>query len=530
MNRNGGNKAIFFASFATLLAAGMGFSIRGAIAGDWQAQFGFTKTEVGGIFGWGLAGFGITIIGFSLFVDVIGYKALLVLAFLMHTASAIICIAASPVHSSMIAASGGPSGAEVTLVAEEGETAATSASDSQALKAKNVAWWMLAIGMGLFSLANGVCEAVINPLVATLFPDEKTHYLNILHAGWPGGLILGAVIAFLFAGAEAYLKEMRWELLLGLYLVPTLLYGLITLARPFPISEVKAAGISFGEMLLQFFAPVLLFLFLLHAMVGYVELGTDSWIVDILNSSLPKYSVLIFIYTSSLMFILRFFAGPIVERINPVGLLFVSAVLGAAGLYWLGTAQTALLTVAAATVYGVGKTFYWPTMLGVVGERYPRGGALTMGTIGGIGMLSAGLLGAPGIGYKQDYFASKQLAATSEETYEEYKASDTRGFLFFPPVAGLDGTKVAALRDQESAIQKLKDKGEPVPKDLELSEPEKDVLAANLYGGKKALQWTAAVPATMAIGYLLLVLYFKATGGYKVEKLHAQTDKEKVGA
>src|SRR5690606_8101150 len=121
-----------------------------------------------------------------------------------------------------------------------------------------------------------------------------------------------------------------------------------------------------------------------------------------------SYAVLLFVYTSTLMFVLRFFAGPIVERINPVGLLFVSSIFGAIGLYWLGSASGMVLVVAA-TVYALGKTFLWPTILGVVGERFPKGGALVMGTMGGVGMLSAGLLGGPGIGFKQDYFASQTL-------------------------------------------------------------------------------------------------------------------------
>src|SRR5262249_51184162 len=146
--------------------------------------------------------------------------------------------------------------------------------------------------------------------------------------------------------------------------------------------------------------PVLLFLFFIHAMIGYVELGTDSWISSITGKMLkdPNYGLMLFLWTSSVMFCLRFFAGPIVHRISPLGLLFFSAVIAAGGLYFLGSinadAGTALiLAVVAATVYGVGKTFFWPTMLGVISERFPKGGALALGVSGGIGMLSAGMLG-----------------------------------------------------------------------------------------------------------------------------------------
>jgi hypothetical protein len=266
------------------------------------------------------------------------------------------------------------------------------------------------------------------------------------------------------------------------------------------------------------------------------------------------------------MTVLRFFAGPIVERINPLGLLFASAVLGCTGLYWMGRTTTSDMVAAgtagtaiflAATIYGIGKTFFWPTMLGVVGERFPKGGALTMGTIGGIGMLSAGLLGGPGIGYKQDYFASQKLKETSPEAFDRYVArapySDAKkefvneraqvdgkwpadygnvemkekvnGFLFFPKITGLDGTKVANLKEKKGEIEKLTAEKKPIPADKQLTPQEqKDidpVLNAGIYGGGMALQWTALVPAMMAVGYLLLVIYFRATGGYKAETLHA---------
>ena len=158
--------------------------------------------------------------------------------------------------------------------------------------------------------------------------------------------------------------------------------------------------------------PVLLAVLLVtHALVGYVELGTDSWIGKITGAIMAKkqYGLMLFVYTSSLMFILRFFAGPIVERTSPLGLLFASGVLGATGLTLLGVANSIVFCVIAATVYACGKTFLWPTMLAVVSEQFPRGGAITIGAIGGVGMLSAGLLGGPGIGFEQDHYASENL-------------------------------------------------------------------------------------------------------------------------
>jgi MFS family permease len=520
-----GNR-LFWASFLTLIAAGVGFSIRGDLLADWGAQFGFTQGELGTITGGGLVGFGITIIAFSFFADKVGYGPLMAIAFLLHVLSAVVTVAATPVYASMGKA-----------------------------RAYDCLYW----GSFLFALGNGTCEAVINPLTATLYPKNKTHWLNILHAGWPGGLILGALLGVLFHSMADGGTKIRWEIQISMYLIPTLIYGIMMAGQRFPKSEASSAGVSIGTMLLEFASPVLLSLLVLHALVGYVELGTDSWISDITGMILQnkKSGLMLFIWTSGLMFILRFFAGPIVHKISPLGLLFISAVLGATGLTLLGNSSTVTMCILAATVYGFGKTFLWPTMLGVVSERFPKGGAITMGMVGGVGMLSAGLLGGPGIGYKQDYAASNKLKETSPSTYDRYKALSydektnkyvevPKAFLIFPPVVGLDSQKVATLTEDPSGSTLEKDKanlektGQPLSEDKNLEalskwwetpstgakffkdEDKAPVKEAKLYGGKKALQWTAAVPAVMAVGYLLLILYFKAIGGYKAVHIDAK--------
>jgi len=316
--------SLFLASFMTLIAAGVGFAIRGAILDDWSSQYGFTKGELGTITGGGLTGFGIVILLASLITDKLGYKPILLLAFVLHVLSAVLTLAATPVYES---------------------------------QGKEATFQVLFYGMFLFAVANGLCEAVINPLVATLYPNQKTHYLNILHAGWPGGLIIGALLAKVIVGKVA------WEIPMAVFLVPTLIYGLIVVINKFPRSEASQAGVSFGQMFSQFASPVMLMLLFLHACVGYVELGTDSWISNITESFLEGQGLYLFIYASTIMFVLRFFAGPIVEHINPLGLLFASAILGTAGLYMIGSSSSAapIMVWVAVTVYSLGKTFLWPT-------------------------------------------------------------------------------------------------------------------------------------------------------------------------
>jgi len=494
---------LLWAGFMAILAAGVGFSVRGAsVLGEWSKAFGFTQTELGGITGGGLVGFGVIIILSSFIAEKIGYGKLMSFAFFTHFLSAVITLAAPAVF----AASG-----------------------------KDATYWCLFIGMFMFAVGNGVCEAVVNPLVATLFPNNKTHYLNILHAGWPAGLILGGIASIFMAG------KFPWQVQISLFLVPVILYGVMIFGQKMPPTEASARGITFSEILIQFVSPVLLLLLVIHAMVGYVELGTDSWIARITGSILDeKTGQWLFVYTSALMFILRFVAGPIVHKISPLGLLFASAILATIGLFTLGGVQTTVAALLALTIYGVGKTFFWPTMLAVVSERYPKGGAVTLGIIGGVGMLSAGLLGGPGIGFKQDKFASEKLQELSPDTFARYKAANENQFLIFK-TNGLDGAKVSTLGDEGKSLsgeiailQKAGGKDESLEKlnqwwesdaKAHASDDKKPVGEATLFGSRTALKLTSIVPATMAVLFLILIGYFKSIGGYKPVELDAHEPK-----
>lgn len=500
-------KVLLWAGFFAIFAAGVGFSVRAGVLGDWARAYGFTRSELGGITGGGLAGFGVIILLGSLLADWIGYGRLMAFAFVMHIISAGLQLAADPIYKSF---------------GREG------------------VYWSLYVAMFLFAIANGVCEAVVNPMVATIFPKEKTHYLNILHAGWPGGLIAGGLLSYVMNGGAigswVPLGKVHWLIQMSMFLIPTLIYGVLCMGQKFPKSEAAESGLSIGTMLAQFASPILLLLLFIHALVGYVELGTDSWIGRITGTIMGDETrgLLLFVYTSGLMFILRFFGGPIEHRLSPLGLLCLSGIMGAIGLTLLSRADTISMCVVAASVYALGKTFLWPTMLAVVSERFPKGGAITIGAMGGIGMLSAGFLGGPGIGFKQDYNASKQLREAAPATFERYAAEKESTFLFFHE-KGLDGSKVAALdwATQANNSKALPEQREEAEKELKNTleqsklagwweqakdkreEDVKPLDASVLYGGRMALQLTAAVPAIMAVLYLLLIVYFRMTGGYK---------------
>ena len=209
-------KRLLYAGFMAILAAGVGFSVRGGILGQWAEQFGFTMTELGTITGGGLAGFGAVIIITSLFADKIGYGKLMVAAFVLHFISAVLTLATPAFF-----ASGG----------------------------KDAAYWCLFCAMFIFAIGNGVCEAVVNPLVATLFPKDKTHYLNILHAGWPAGLVLGGLAStFMAAKTDSVGKLLShavdWKIQMSLFLIPVIAYGVMLLGQRFPKSEASAAGVT----------------------------------------------------------------------------------------------------------------------------------------------------------------------------------------------------------------------------------------------------------------------------------------------
>jgi len=524
-------KRLLWAGFLAILAAGIGFGIRGGILANWAADFGFTGAQLGAIGGAGFTGFCFGIIIGGVVVDKIGYGKLVIAAFLFHVLSAFITFAATKGQAQM------------------------------------TAYMFLYIGTFVFALANGTLEAVANPLVSTLFPKNRTHYLNILHASWPAGLVLGGLVGWVLGDG----MHVSWKLQLGLFLVPTALYGIAFFGQHFPKSEASAKGLSVGQMLgevgilgalvactlvglffkdqlggiLAFFSgneffssptwgylawavafallivvgvktnfsigSVLLFiLFATHALIGAVELGTDGWIQNITGNILtPAQGKILFVFTSLLMFSLRFCAHFIEKnlKMSPVGLLLVCAILAAIGLQLVSGIQTFAGAMIALAVYALGKTFFWPTMLAVVGDRFPRTGAIAMSIMGGIGMMSAGLIGGPGLGYAKDRFTTEHLSSTSPALYEQYQATTPSTFLFLKEVHGLDGTK---LSEAQTAAEKTPE--------------QKTVVAASITGDRKTLKADSFIPATMAAIYLLLLIYFKTIGGYKVVHLEGASD------
>lgn len=367
MNR----RALFAISCISLVTTSMVFSIRGDIESAMSAAFHLSKEQMGLIWGPSFWGFTISIFMCGLLTDLLGMKILHALSSLGYIAGVSLVLLAPP-----------PAVEHVENIF--GHTGTI----------------MLYAGFLLMGLSQGIVEGVINPLVATIHSDNKIHKLNVLHAWWPGGLIIGGLSAFFMTKYGVT----DWKLKLGLILIPAVLYLLGCLTQKYPKTERVASGVSTGTMVAQVGRPLFIVLFLAMWLTTASELGPDQWFPSVMKELTNLDGILFLVYTAGLMFVLRFFAGPIAHKLSPPTLLLGCSVLTAIGLYWLGSLAkgTPVVTAfAAATVFGMGKTFFWPTMLGITSEQFPRGGSLLMNLMGGAGMLAIAVA-LPIIGDKFD--------------------------------------------------------------------------------------------------------------------------------
>jgi hypothetical protein len=264
------------------------------------------------------------------------------------------------------------------------------------------------------------------------------------------------------------------------------------------------------------------------------EIGTDGWITNIMEGIAKSEGFdpgWILVYTSAIMLILRFFAGPIVHTVSPLGLLAISAMLAVAGLFYLSTAEATAIFFAA-TLYGFGKTFFWPTMLGVVSEQCPKGGALTLNAISGIGMLAVGTLGFPFIGTMQEK-AQQKAIVSHEELPKQVPGLVVEGNV--KPVT--DKTIYEVLeystideKAVEALVAKLPEKA-PSEKDWDQAKAKAELKLVKERSSQRALAGMAFFPAFMLVCYIALIFYFKTRGGYVAEELtgHSANDEKYTG-
>lgn len=423
-------KLIYFMSCLSLLAIGFNFSIRSSIAADYRELFALAHPLeagqlVGSALGVAFLGYAITIFIISPLIDALGMGLLMKLA------------ALTIIAGTLIGAFAGSFGAPDP-------------------------YWVVWSGMLLIGIGWGTVDAVTNPLLATLFPDDKVHKLNVLHAWWPGGIVIGGLTAL---GADAL--HLPWPLKFSLAIIPALAFGLLCFGTRFPRTERLEAGVSFGEMFLELFRRPMFFVwFGAMFLTAASELAPGQWVDLTLSQTTGLRGIAILVYVSGLMFVMRHFAGPLSHRLSPAGLLWLSSVLAALGLFLLSIVNSPVTALLGATVWGIGVCYMWPTMLASVSERYPRGGALAMGLMGTAGTLSIYFV-LPVLG--RFYDAAAIAAAGGEEAYQALSGET------------LDAVLTIASRD--------------------------------------SFQKVALIPLLLLLVFGAIYLYDKAKGGYRPHKL-----------
>ncbi|MES1165648.1 MAG: MFS transporter [Verrucomicrobiota bacterium] len=349
-------RRLFVASCISLLTTSMVFAIRGDIEASLSAAFHLSKEQMGLIWGPAFWGFTVAIFISGALVDVLGMRALHVLSSLGYIAGVLLVLAAPK-----------PDGPVVSIFSNGGTT-------------------MLYVGFLAMGLSQGLVEGVINPLIATIYSDEKTRKLNVLHAWWPGGMVVGGITAVILSAAGA-----SWQVKLATIMVPAAIYLVMAATQAYPKTERVTSQVSARTMFAQAGRPFFLVLFVCMWMTAATELGPDQWFPSVMKQVAGIEGIWFLMLTAGIMFVLRFFVSGWVHRFSPFAVMTGCSVVSAIGLYWLGSLQPGTsipIAFLAATVFGFGKVYYWPTMLGVTAERFPKGGALLISLMGGAGFLS----------------------------------------------------------------------------------------------------------------------------------------------
>jgi MFS family permease len=349
---------LFTASCIALIATAMSFAIRGDIMGELQQLLSLNDTQLGWIGTAAFWGFGLSILVGGPLCDLLGMGNIMRLAAIGHIGGTLLTIFAP-----------------------------------------NFA--VLFTATVIIGTANGLVEAAINPLIATIFSEQKTAKLTHLHAWFPGGIVIGGLAAFAFTQVG-----LHWQAKMLLLLIPSFIYAGMFLGQTFPPTERAAAGVSAGAMMNELARPLFIVIWLCMWMTAATELGPNTWIPTIFNrliQSGAQAGIVNLVWISLVMYLLRQFAGDVSHKVSPVALIALTAIPAAVGLYLFSQAHTAAVAFIAATIFACGVAFWWPTMLGITSERFPKGGALALAVVGASGSFATAISG-PIMGRISDYY------------------------------------------------------------------------------------------------------------------------------
>jgi MFS family permease len=424
-------RALFIVSVIALVTTGIGFSIRGNIAGDLQSNLfdpidkirsaEMVATALGIVF----LGFACTIAIGSPLLDYIGMGRLLRVSSLCYLVGTAVVVF------------------------------------SNSLQGTFSIYQLVCFGMLIIGIGQGLVETVINPLTASLYTEDKTRRLNTLHAWWPGGIIIGGLL-----GLAMSQFKVNWQIQMAIVVLPAAAFGIMTLGKTFPPTERVAAGVSARGMFREVLRPFFIMWFLCMFLTAASELAPGQWVDMALTRTVGFKGIWLLVYVSGLMFVMRHFAGPLAHKFSPVGLLWLSCLGASLGLLLLSVARSPITGLLAATVWGTGVCYMWPTMLGAASERFPKGGALLMGLMGTGGTLSIYFV-LPLMGKIFDH--AKIEAAGGEEAFKE-----------------LTGDKL------------------------------NDVL---VYASQHSFRVVAILPAILLVVFGAVWLYDRSKGGYRPEKI-----------
>lgn len=356
-------RRLFLASCIALIATAMSFAIRGDIMGGVQVELGLTDVQVGWILGAAFWGFGLSILFGGPLCDLLGMGTIMRLAAIGHIV-----------------------GALLTVVSTN--------------------FTMFFLSTVIVGIANGFVEAAINPLIATIYAENKTSKLTTLHAWFPGGIVIGGVLAFLMTQVG-----FGWKAKVLTLLVPSVIYLVMYIGQRFPATERAAAGVPFGDMFKELARPLFLLIWFCMILTAATELGAGSWIPTIFNrvtESALQAGILQVVWINLVMYLMRQFGHNVSHQVAPTALIAITAVIAAFGLYMFSHATNVVSAFAWAGVFAVGIAFWWPTMLGITSERFPRSGALGLAVIGATGSFATAISG-PVMGWLSEQYGTESV-------------------------------------------------------------------------------------------------------------------------
>ncbi len=402
---------LFNASCVALVVTALAFATRGSFVEAWAIEFDLTHTQIGWIVGTAFWGFTLAMVFGGPLVDIIGLGRIIAIAFFCHVIGIVLTIVAT-------------------------------------------GFWTLFISTLFIGIANGSVEAACNPLITSMYTDEKTRRLNRFHAWFPTGIVIGGLVVYLFN--KIGLTDWRWAM--AVMLLPTLVYGFMFLNKKFPQTERVTAGFSYKDMLKACYSPLFLFIAFCMILTASTELGTNQWIAALL-ANVSDNPILLLVWISGIMALARLFGGTFVHVTKSTVILLLSAILAFIGALMMGYTHGAIMVFTSAGIFALGIAFFWPTMLGFVSENIPQSGALGLAIMGGIGFLG-GAIAQPVLGAIFD----AQTAAA------------------IPAGQVLEVLKNAAAGTQEAATY----------------------VQAQLTGGENTLKFVSIVPALLIIFFIFL--------------------------